>query len=43
MEFGGLPQLLTLPSRQEKIEYLNNLLETVYLADLVDRNRLLER
>ena len=40
IEFGGLPQILSLPSRQEKIAYLDNLLGTVYLADLIERNKI---
>ena len=39
-EFGGLPQLLSLKTRQQKIEYLSNLVESVYLADLVERNKI---
>lgn len=40
IEFGGLPQILSLPSKQEKMAYLDNLLGTVYLADLIERNRI---
>lgn len=39
-EFGGLPQILSLKTRQQKIEYLSNLVESVYLADLVERNKI---
>lgn len=39
-EFGGLPQILSLKTRQQKIEYLFNLVESVYLADLVERNKI---
>ena len=39
-EFGGLPQILSLKTRQQKIEYLSNLVESVYIADLVERNKI---
>ena len=39
-EFGGLPQILSLKTRQQKIEYLSNLVESVYIADLIERNRI---
>ncbi len=39
-EFGGLPQILSLKTRQQKIAYLSNLVESVYLADLVERNKI---
>lgn len=38
-EFGGLPQILSLKTQQQKIEYLSNLVESVYIADLVERNK----
>ena len=39
-EFGGLPQILSLKTRQQKIGYLSNLVESVYIADLVERNKI---
>ena len=39
-EFGGLPQILSLKTRQQKMEYLSNLIESVYIADLVERNKI---
>lgn len=39
-EFGGLPQILTFKNRQQKISYLSNLVETVYIRDIVERNKL---
>lgn len=40
VEFGGLPQILSLKTRQQKITYLHNLVETVYIKDIVERNKL---
>lgn len=40
IEFGGLPQILSFKTRQQKITYLSNLVETVYVKDIVERNRL---
>lgn len=39
-EYGGLPQILSLKTKQQKIEYLSNLVESVYIADLVERNKI---
>ena len=39
-EFGGLPQILSLKTRQQKMAYLSNLVESVYLADMVERNKI---
>lgn len=39
-EFGGLPQILSLKTRQQKMAYLSNLVESVYLADLIERNKI---
>jgi hypothetical protein len=39
-EFGGLPQILSLKTRQQKMAYLSNLVESVYIADLVERNKI---
>jgi len=39
-EFGGLPQILSLKTRQQKMTYLSNLVESVYIADLVERNKI---
>lgn len=40
VEFGGLPQILSFKTRQQKITYLSNLVETVYIKDIVERNKL---
>ena len=40
VEFGGLPQILSFKTRQQKITYLSNLVETVYVKDIVERNKL---
>lgn len=40
VEFGGLPQILSFKTRQQKITYLSNLVEMVYVKDIVDRNKL---
>lgn len=38
--YGGLPQVVQLPSSRKKIEYLSNLFELTYLNDIVERNHL---
>lgn len=40
VEFGGLPQILSFKTRQQKITYLSKLVETVYVKDIVERNKL---
>lgn len=40
IEFGGLPQVLSFKTKQQKITYLSNLVNTVYIKDIVERNRL---
>ncbi len=40
IEFGGLPQILSFKTKQQKITYLSNLVETVYIKDIVERNKL---
>ena len=37
--YGGLPQTLLLPNSEAKRDYLEHLADTVYIADVVDRNR----
>lgn len=37
--FGGLPHILLLDSEQKKLNYLINLFESVYLIDIIERNR----
>ncbi|HJJ91167.1 MAG TPA: ATP-binding protein [Methanocorpusculum sp.] len=39
-EYGGLPQILSFKTPQQKITYLSNLVETVYVKDIVERNKL---
>ena len=40
VEFGGLPQIMSFKTRQQKIAYLSNLVETVYVKDIMERNKL---
>ena len=37
--FGGLPLILSLETEQKKSEYLKNLYESVYLVDILERNK----
>ncbi len=37
--FGGMPQILTYKSHEDKIKYLNNLLKETYLKDIIERNK----
>ena len=37
--FGGLPLILSLETEQKKFEYLKNLYESVYLVDILERNK----
>lgn len=37
--FGGLPLVLSLETEQKKAEYLKNLYESVYLIDIIERNK----
>lgn len=38
--YGGLPLIKNIDSEQKKINYLNNLYNTVYIKDLVERNKI---
>ncbi len=38
--YGGLPNILTLPSPQMKAEYLTGLFHETYIRDLVERNKI---
>lgn len=38
--YGGLPQVLSFDTEPKKVNYLKNLVETVYLADILERHRL---
>lgn len=38
--YGGLPQTLSLESDKKKIDYLSNLFESVYLVDILERNKI---
>lgn len=38
--FGGLPLIKNIESEQKKINYLNNLYNTVYIKDLIERNNI---
>ena len=37
--YGGLPQILSMPNKKDKIIYLKNLLAKVYITDIIDRNK----
>lgn len=37
--YGGLPLILSFGTEQKKVNYLKNLFETVYLADIVERHK----
>ena len=39
--FGGMPALFERKSDEMKSEYLKSLISTVYLTDIVDRNKVL--
>ena len=41
--FGGLPLILSLETEQKKSEYLKNLYESVYLVDILERNKVKNR
>lgn len=38
--YGGMPVCLTLPTNEEKGRYLTGLLDTTYIADIINRNGL---
>lgn len=38
--FGGLPHVLALDTDKKKLDYLNNLFESVYLIDIIERHRI---
>ena len=38
--YGGLPHVLTLGTEKKKLEYLTNLFESVYLIDILERQRI---
>ena len=38
--FGGLPQLLNIKGEAAKLDYLKNLVSTVFIADVVERHRI---
>ncbi len=37
--YGGLPHVLSLETEKKKLDYLSNLFESVYLIDVIERNR----
>ena len=37
--YGGLPLILSFDNEEKKINYLKNLFETVYLADIIERHK----
>jgi len=38
--YGGLPECALLETEEEKVSYLNNLCESIYLRDIADRHKL---
>jgi predicted AAA+ superfamily ATPase len=38
--YGGLPLIQSFDTEQKKVKYLQNLFETVYLADIIERNNI---
>ncbi len=38
--YGGLPHVLTLETEKKKLNYLNNLFESVYLIDIIERHHI---
>ncbi len=38
--YGGLPLILSFDTEQKKIKYLQDLFETVYLADIIERHKI---
>lgn len=43
MTYGGLPQILSLADAKSKRDYLSNLSNAVFIADVVERNRVRNR
>lgn len=39
MTYGGLPQLTQFQSERQKVDYLKNIFENVYLKDVIERNK----
>lgn len=40
MTYGGLPQIVSFKTEQQKAEYLKNIFINVYLKDVIERNKL---
>ena len=38
--YGGLPHVLALETEEKKVDYLTNLFESVYLIDIIERQRI---
>ena len=38
--YGGMPLCLSMETQEDKVNYLKNLFETTYLADIINRNKL---
>ncbi len=41
--YGGLPHILNLETARKKVDYLENLYESVYLVDILERNNIQNR
>lgn len=40
MDYGGLPELLKMKTDEQKASYLESIMETTYLLDIIERNRI---
>jgi hypothetical protein len=40
LNYGGLPALLEMKNFKQKMDYLKNIFENVYMKDVIDRNRI---
>ncbi len=41
--YGGMPLILSMPTVEDKVEYLSALFQKVYISDIVERNRIRNR
>ena len=43
LNYGGLPSLVAMKNPKQKMDYLKNIFENVYMKDVIDRNRIKNR
>ena len=43
INYGGLPALLNMKNANQKMDYLKNIFENVYMKDVIDRNKILNK